>query len=69
MLEHTYHFQTIAGPYSLGIGNLAGWLPMTVVSPNKYEKLAAKLESQNHTTVLPEDTHPTVIAVGHLVLR
>ncbi|KAE9369971.1 GMC oxidoreductase [Stipitochalara longipes BDJ] len=50
------------GPYSLGIGNLAGWLPMMVVSPERHKNIAERLESQDHTAMLPPDTHPTIIA-------
>ncbi|KAI1370723.1 putative GMC oxidoreductase [Hypoxylon crocopeplum] len=50
------------GPYSMGIGNAAAWLGMPVISPERFESIAAKLENQDHAAQLPPDTHPTVIA-------
>ncbi|KAK7954670.1 hypothetical protein PG988_015364 [Apiospora saccharicola] len=50
------------GPYSIGIGNVAAWLGMPVVSPDRYETIASKLEAQDHAAYLPPDTDPTVIA-------
>jgi choline dehydrogenase len=54
----------IKGPYSIGIGNVAAWLPMPVVSPDKFETIAQKLESQNYAAMLPPETDLTVVAVG-----
>ncbi|KAK7966437.1 oxidoreductase, partial [Apiospora aurea] len=50
------------GPYSLGIGNVAAWLGMPVISPERHETIASKLEAQDHAAYLPPDTDPTVIA-------
>ncbi|KAF4335284.1 GMC oxidoreductase [Fusarium beomiforme] len=48
------------GPYSIAWGNLAGWLPLSAISPDRYMELAAKLEKQDHASYLPADVHPTV---------
>ncbi|KAI0384574.1 putative GMC oxidoreductase [Hypomontagnella monticulosa] len=50
------------GPYSMGIGNAAAWLGMPVISPERFEALASKLENQDHAAQLPPDTDPTVVA-------
>ncbi|KAI5917646.1 hypothetical protein F4810DRAFT_641317 [Camillea tinctor] len=50
------------GPYSMGIGNAAAWLGLPVISPDNFEAIATKLESQDHAAQLPPDTDPTVIA-------
>ncbi|KAI5867721.1 putative GMC oxidoreductase [Durotheca rogersii] len=50
------------GPYSMGIGNAAAWLGMPVISPDRFESIATKLETQDHAAQLPPDTDPTVIA-------
>ncbi|KAI2604940.1 putative GMC oxidoreductase [Hypoxylon fragiforme] len=50
------------GPYSMGIGNAAAWLGMPVIAPDRFEDIAAKLESQDHAAQLPPGTDPTVIA-------
>lgn len=49
------------GPYSIALSNLAGWLPLTAVSP-KAEELATKLESQDFASLLPADADTTVVA-------
>ncbi|KAI1087401.1 putative GMC oxidoreductase [Rostrohypoxylon terebratum] len=49
------------GPYSMGIGNAAAWLSLSVISP-RFESIAAKLENQDHAAQLPPDTDETVIA-------
>lgn len=51
----------IPGPYSIALTNLAAWLPLTVVSDNA-DVLATKLEQQDFASLLPADSHPTVIA-------
>ncbi|KAI6753840.1 hypothetical protein HG530_013016 [Fusarium avenaceum] len=48
------------GPYSIAWGNLAGWLPLAAISPQRYLDLAAELEKQDHATYLSGDVHPTV---------
>ncbi|KAI1392214.1 putative GMC oxidoreductase [Hypoxylon trugodes] len=50
------------GPYSMGIGNAAAWLGMPVISPERFESIANKLENQDHAAQLPPDTDPTVAA-------
>lgn len=50
------------GPYSLGVGNAAAWLGMPVIAPDTFEDIASKLEDLDHATLLPEGTHPTVLA-------
>ncbi|KAI1080142.1 putative GMC oxidoreductase [Whalleya microplaca] len=50
------------GPYSMGIGNAAAWLGMPVISPENFESIATKLETQDHAAQLPPDTDPAVIA-------
>ncbi|KAI1212824.1 putative GMC oxidoreductase [Annulohypoxylon truncatum] len=50
------------GPYSMGIGNAAAWLGMPVISPERFESIASKLESQDHAAHLPPETDETVIA-------
>ncbi|KAK8032132.1 hypothetical protein PG990_001866 [Apiospora arundinis] len=49
-------------PYSIGIGNVAAWLGMPAISPERHETIASKLEAQDHAAYLPPDTDPTVIA-------
>ncbi|KAK8098823.1 GMC oxidoreductase [Apiospora kogelbergensis] len=51
-----------SGPFSLGIENVAAWLPLTAVAPSLFESWATELETQEHASYLPEDTHPTVAA-------
>ena len=36
---------------------------MPVISPDRHEDLATKLEGLDHAAQLPPDTHPTVIEV------
>ncbi|KAI0886082.1 putative GMC oxidoreductase [Annulohypoxylon maeteangense] len=50
------------GPYSMGLGNAAAWLGMPVISPERFESIASKLENQDHGAQLPADTDETVIA-------
>ncbi|KAK8006075.1 alcohol dehydrogenase [Apiospora marii] len=50
------------GPHSIAYGNLAGWLPLTAIAPDKFAELAAQLESQDHTAYLAAGTDPTVAA-------
>ncbi|KAI0112860.1 putative GMC oxidoreductase [Daldinia grandis] len=50
------------GPYSMGIGNAAAWLGMPVISPERFESIASKLENQDHAAQLPPDTDPTIVA-------
>ncbi|KAI1141002.1 GMC oxidoreductase [Hypoxylon sp. FL0543] len=50
------------GPYSMGIGNAAAWLGMPVISPERFESIATKVENQDHGGQLPPGTDPTVIA-------
>ncbi|OTB07319.1 putative GMC oxidoreductase [Hypoxylon sp. CI-4A] len=50
------------GPYSMGLGNAAAWLGMPVISPDRFESIASKLETQDHAAQLPPGTDPTVIA-------
>ncbi|KAH8845069.1 hypothetical protein MCOR01_002323 [Pyricularia oryzae] len=47
---------------SIAYGNIAGWLPLTAISPDRHEALAAELEAQDHAAHLPADAHPTVAA-------
>ncbi|KAK8001594.1 oxidoreductase [Apiospora marii] len=49
-------------PYSIGIGNVVAWLGMPVVSPERHETIASRLEAQDHAAYLPPDTDPTVLA-------
>ncbi|KAI0487273.1 GMC oxidoreductase [Xylaria cf. heliscus] len=57
------------GPYSLGVGNAAAWLGMPVIAPDTFEEIASKLEKLDHATLLPNDTHPTIIAGEHTHLH
>ncbi|RYO84339.1 hypothetical protein DL764_009349 [Monosporascus ibericus] len=50
------------GPYSIATGNVAAWLGMPAISPDRHEDIAAKLDAQDHAAQLPPDTDPTVIA-------
>ncbi|KAI0189467.1 GMC oxidoreductase [Astrocystis sublimbata] len=50
------------GPYTLGVGNVAAWLGMPAIAPDTFEEIASKLEELDHATLLPDGTHPTVIA-------
>ncbi|KAK8066654.1 GMC oxidoreductase [Apiospora hydei] len=43
-------------------GNVAAWLGMPVISPERHETIALKLEAQDHAAYLPPDTDPTVVA-------
>lgn len=36
---------------------------MPVISPDRHETIASKLEAQDHAAYLPPDTDPTVVAV------
>ena len=47
------------------MGNVAAWLGMPVISPERHESIASKLEEQDHAAYLPPDTHPTVLAVSN----
>ncbi|KAK8052414.1 hypothetical protein PG993_003799 [Apiospora rasikravindrae] len=51
-----------SGPYSLAIENVAAWLPLTAFAPSLFESVATELETQNHASLLPAETHPTVVA-------
>ena len=46
----------------MAIGNAAAWLQMPVVSPERFESIASKLENQDHAAQLPPNTDETVIA-------
>lgn len=48
------------GPYSIGWGNVAAWLPLTAISPDRFDALADELDEQDHASYLPEDTHESV---------
>ncbi|KAJ8121069.1 hypothetical protein ONZ43_g2388 [Nemania bipapillata] len=50
------------GPYSSGVCSLAAWLSMPVVARNAFEEIASKLEKLDHASLLPNNTHPTVVA-------
>ena len=50
------------GPKSIAYGNIAGWLPLTAISPDRHEALAAELEAQDHAAYLADDVDPTVAA-------
>ncbi|GAP91305.2 putative GMC oxidoreductase-like protein [Rosellinia necatrix] len=50
------------GPYSLGVGNAAAWLSMPVIAPDTFEGIASKLEGLDHAALLPNGTHPTIVA-------
>ena len=41
-------------------GNVAGWLPLSAIAPERFSSLARELEHQNHTAYLLADTHPSV---------
>lgn len=49
------------GPYTIATGNAAAWLPFPVIS-NRSAAVSASLAALDTASVLPEDTHPTVIA-------
>ncbi|KAK6833332.1 hypothetical protein PG987_008026 [Apiospora arundinis] len=46
------------GPYSIGIGNVAAWLGMPAISPERHETIASKLEAQDHAAYLPPRHRP-----------
>ncbi|KAK6844172.1 hypothetical protein PG995_014282 [Apiospora arundinis] len=48
------------GPHSIAYGNVAGWLPLIAITPERFAALATELETQNHAAYLAADTHPTV---------
>ncbi|KAJ4423392.1 hypothetical protein N0V82_001996 [Gnomoniopsis sp. IMI 355080] len=48
-------------PYSIASPNVAAWLPLTAMS-DQADALATKLEQQDFASILPTDTHPTVLA-------
>ncbi|KAK0716111.1 hypothetical protein B0H67DRAFT_601463 [Lasiosphaeris hirsuta] len=50
------------GPYSIAFGNIAGWLPLTSITPSRYRSLSTALSAQNHAAYLLPGTHPTVAA-------
>ncbi|KAF2837377.1 GMC oxidoreductase [Patellaria atrata CBS 101060] len=50
------------GPYSLGVTVCGAFLGLPVMSPDRYESIAAELEAQDAAAYLPEGTHPTVVA-------
>lgn len=52
--------EAVEGPYSIAYGNIAGWLPMTAVSPDSFESLADELENQDHASYLADGTDQTV---------
>ncbi|KAF4989048.1 hypothetical protein FGRMN_9378 [Fusarium graminum] len=45
---------------TLAWGNLAAWLPLAAISPERYLDLATELENQDHASYLKGDIHPTV---------
>lgn len=52
--------QCLSGPYSIAFGNIAGWLPLTAITPDRFDALADELETQKHASFLPEGTHTSV---------
>ncbi|KAK7978435.1 hypothetical protein PG988_005925 [Apiospora saccharicola] len=50
------------GPHSIAYGNLAGWLPLTAIAPDRFAALAAELEGQDHAAYLAAGSDPTVAA-------
>lgn len=50
------------GPHSIAYGNLAGWLPLTAITPDRFTALAAELEAQDHAAYLAAGSDPTVAA-------
>lgn len=51
-----------SGPYSIAFNNIAGWLPLSAITPSLFESFAQELEAQDHASYLPEGTDPTVAA-------
>ncbi|RYO86799.1 hypothetical protein DL766_000161 [Monosporascus sp. MC13-8B] len=60
--DHPVLSARITRPYSIAAGNVAAWLGMPAISPDRHEDIAAKLDAQDHAAQLPPDTDPTVIA-------
>ncbi|KAF2455020.1 hypothetical protein BDY21DRAFT_289964 [Lineolata rhizophorae] len=50
------------GPLTIGVGNSGAFLGLPVVSPDRYEDIAAALEAQDPADFLPPGTHETVLA-------
>ncbi|KAK8093543.1 hypothetical protein PG997_000228 [Apiospora hydei] len=48
------------GPHSIAYGNVAGWLPLTAIAPERFSDLAAELEAQDHTKYLAADVDAAV---------
>ncbi|KAK8040008.1 hypothetical protein PG993_008419 [Apiospora rasikravindrae] len=48
------------GPHSIAYGNVAGWLPLTAIAPERFAALAAELEAQDHAAFLAADVDATV---------
>lgn len=50
------------GPYSNVGPSLLAHLPLTAIAPDMYEQFALDLEDLDPSSVLPPDTHPSVVA-------
>jgi len=50
------------GPYSLGSGNAATMLPLPVIAPDTFEKLARAYELQDPGAYLPRGVDKTIVA-------
>jgi choline dehydrogenase len=50
------------GPLSIASGNAASFLPFSVIAPDAYEDIAARLEAQNPATYLHVGAADTVVA-------
>ncbi|KAK8106970.1 alcohol dehydrogenase [Apiospora kogelbergensis] len=48
------------GPHSIAYGNIAGWLPLTAITPERFAALANELETQDRAAYLAADTYLTV---------
>lgn len=49
------------GPNSIAIGNAIAFLPLSNISP-RWEEIATNLSLQDHASLLPANTDPTVLA-------
>jgi choline dehydrogenase len=54
--------QNKTGPLAVAAGNSAAFLPLSVIAPATFSKLASTFESTDPAAYLPQNTHPTVIA-------
>lgn len=62
MLDDRSLIPPIKGPLSIASGNLGCFLPLRVIAPDSFEKIAASYEAQDPAAYLPNNSHPTLVA-------